>query len=84
MEPADWGVAVEKGNAVYLHITRPEKATSQLTLNNFNYRLNKAVIFSTGKPVQYKTANVAASVTLLIPELDLEAIDNVIVLHVTR
>ena len=28
MKPAEWGVAVEKGKKVYLHITHPEKTQS--------------------------------------------------------
>jgi len=84
MKPADWGVAVEKGNKVYLHITNPEKLTSELILSHFPYKLNKAYCFESGKSAKFKTDQSARTVTLQIPEMDSTAIDNVIILQVTR
>ena len=49
MKPAEWGVAVEKGDKVYLHIINPEKINKELILNKFPYKVQKAYRFETGK-----------------------------------
>ena len=41
MKPAEWGVAVEKKNTVYLHILYPEKLKNQLDLKNFPYKITE-------------------------------------------
>ena len=84
MQPAEWGVAVEKEDKVYLHITRPENINKELTLNNFPYKISKAYRFETGKSVKYKAGKAVSSVNLQLPDLDPAAIDNVIVLDVSR
>ena len=84
MKPADWGVAVEKGDKVYLHIIRPEKLNKELILNQFPYKVKKVYRFETGKTVDSKTDNVASAVSLKLTDLDPKAIDNVIVLQVTK
>jgi alpha-L-fucosidase len=83
MEPAEWGVAVEKGNFVYLHITNPSKLSTHLTLTNFPYRLKKAVRFENGKQVKFNVEN-KTTVILNLPDLDNDAIDNVIRLKVVK
>ena len=84
MKLADWGVAVEKGDKVYLHIIRPEKLNKELILNQFPYKVKKVYRFETGKTVDSKTDNVASAVSLKLTDLDPKAIDNVIVLQVTK
>jgi len=84
MKPADWGVAVEKGDNLYLHITKPEKLNELLTLNHFPYKVIKAYRFETGKTVDFKYDKEMSSINLQIPGLNSEAIDNVIVLQVTK
>ena len=84
MKPAEWGVAVEKGGKVYLHITKPEKLNKQLTLTHFPYKVSKAYRFETGKTVDFKSDKGTSSVNLIIAGLDPMAIDNVIVLQVSK
>ena len=84
MHPAEWGVAVEKGDKVYLHIIHPEKVNKQLTLIHFPYKVNKTYRFDTGKTVDSKTDNATSTVSLQLTDLDPKAFDNVIVLQVSR
>jgi len=84
MEPADWGVAVEKKNMVYLHITNAEKTGNQLTLNNFPYKVKKAYMFETGKNLAVKADKVTSGINLNLAGLNPDAIDNVIVLQVSK
>ncbi len=80
MKPAEWGVAVEKGNTVYLHIIYPEKLKDKLTLNNFPYKINNASWFESGKPVKFTVNNVTSGIDLQITELKQDATDQVIVI----
>jgi alpha-L-fucosidase len=84
IKPADWGVAVEKGDKVYLHIIKPEKLNKELTLNQFPYQVNKAYRFETGKTVGVKTSKATSTLSLQLSDLDPNAIDNVIVLQVSK
>jgi alpha-L-fucosidase len=84
MKPAEWGVAVEKGDKVYIHITKPDKAGKELMLKGFPYKIAKASRFGTGKSVDYKLDKTTQSLSLKIAGLDADAIDNVIVLQVSR
>jgi alpha-L-fucosidase len=84
MKPTDWGVAVEKGDKIFLHIIHPEELDKQLTLNHFPYTLNKAYRFESGQSIQFKTDQVASIISLQIPELNSKEIDNVIVLQISR
>jgi alpha-L-fucosidase len=84
MNPADWGVAVEKGDKIYLHIIHPEKLGKQLTLGHFHYKLDKAYLFDSGQSVQFKSDQASSTVSLQIPGLYSESIDQVIVLEVSR
>ena len=84
MKPADWGVAVEKDDKVYLHITRPEKLNKQLTLNNFPYKVSKSYMFETVKTVESRADKAASTLSLHLPDLEPMAFDNVIVLQVSR
>jgi len=80
MKTAEWGVAVENGDTVYLHIIHPEKLNKQLILNQFPYKVNKAYCFETGKTIDFKEGKSASSIILQIAGLDQKAIDNVVVL----
>lgn len=84
MKPAEWGVTVEKGDKVYIHITRPDKAGKELILNGFPYKIAKVSRFETGKSVDYKLDESAQSLSIKMAGLDSGAIDNVIVLQVSK
>jgi alpha-L-fucosidase len=84
MEPADWGVAVEKKNKIYLHIIDTQNAGNQLTIYNLPHRVKKAYIFDTGKTLAFKTDKGTSDISIDLPGLDPEAIDNVIVLQVSK
>jgi alpha-L-fucosidase len=84
MQPAEWGEAVEKGDKVYLHITKPEKLDKQLTLTHFPYKVSKAYSFETGKTVDFKSDKGTSSINLMVAGLDPMAVDNVIVLKVSK
>lgn len=84
MKPADWGVAVEKGDKVYLHITNPKAVKNKIDLKDFPYKLEKAYQFETGKPIQFDTGQKPDEVSLTAPKLNEDAIDEVIVLEVKK
>jgi alpha-L-fucosidase len=80
LKPAEWGVAVEKKNAVYLHIIDPGKLDGQLFLNGFPYKVTGARWFESGKPVAYKYDKSSSDLRLKLPELIPNAIDQVVIL----
>jgi alpha-L-fucosidase len=82
MKPADWGVAVEKGNKVYLHILNPETITFELNLKNFPYQLKKASSFESGKAIVYNLNKTNSELNLQLPKLNRSVIDQVIVLEI--
>jgi alpha-L-fucosidase len=82
MKPADWGVAVEKGDKVYLHITNPELVDKQIKLKGFPYQLAEAFHFISGEKI--KTSQEKSDLNLEILKLNRSAIDNVIVLKVIK
>jgi alpha-L-fucosidase len=84
MKPAEWGVAVEKEDKVYLHITNPKVVKKQIELKDFPYELKKASRFESGKNIKFNSDKKNNQIKLQIPELDLEAIDQVIVLEVKK
>jgi alpha-L-fucosidase len=84
MKPAEWGVAVENGDKVYLHITNPKALKNQIKLKNFPYDLKKASRFESGKKIIFSFDKYTGEIKLQIPELDLEAIDQVVVLIVKK
>lgn len=84
MKPAEWGVAVEKKDRIFLHITEPLKASPMLVFNNFPYRIKKAFMFESGKSIDYRFEKSSGTLTLHPGQLDIGAIDNVIVLKVVR
>jgi alpha-L-fucosidase len=84
MEPKQWGVAVEKGNKVYLHITDPNYVDDAMFLENFPYKIKNAWSFETGKNLKYKNSNENNGIVLNMPSLDTEAADNVIVLEISK
>lgn len=84
MNPADWGVAVEKDDNIFLHIIHPEKIDKQLILKHFPYKVINANSFESGQTIRFKADQDASTLSLQIPELNSEAIDNVIVLQVSK
>ncbi len=84
LKPAGWGVAVAKGNKIFLHVIHPEKLNKQLYLNHFPYKPFKAYKYESGKPINIKTNHSGTTVTLDIDGLDLAAIDNVFVLEISK
>jgi alpha-L-fucosidase len=83
MKPADWGVAVEKGDKIYLHIIHPEKLGEELILSHFSQEVNKAYRFESGGVIPFKADKAASTISLQLPGLDPEAVDQVIVLQVS-
>jgi alpha-L-fucosidase len=81
MKPAEWGVAVEKNNTVYLHILNPEKLNSQLDLHDFPYRIQEASWFESGHPVTFINNQISDEISLQLTELKEDAIDQVIILN---
>ena len=79
MKPAEWGVAVEKDNTVYLHILYPEKLENQIDLPGFPYKIKEAVWFESGQPVKFGTNN-TGEINLQLPGLKPDALDQVIIL----
>jgi alpha-L-fucosidase len=84
MTPAEWGVAVEKGDRVYLHIINPLKVNKQLAFDSFPYKVKKVYRFETGKPITFMEKKKTSGLTIQVPDLDKDAIDNVIVLQVKK
>jgi alpha-L-fucosidase len=84
MKPAEWGVAVEKGDKVYLHIINTEKINKELILGNFPYQVKKAYRFETGKALDVSSDPASSALNIKTGELDAERIDNVIVLQVSK
>jgi len=84
MKPDEWGVAVEKGDKVYLHITNPKSIKDYIELRNFPYTLEKANWFESGNSIQFNAGKKSADVSLKIPALNPEAIDQVIILEVKK
>ncbi len=84
LKPAEWGVAVEKKGTIYLHITEPSKVESKLVFNNFPYRIKKAFSYESGKSIEYTFDKKSKTLTVQPGEMDKDAIDNVIVLKVSR
>jgi alpha-L-fucosidase len=82
MEPADWGVAVQKDDIIYLHITDPAKAGEKLVIGNFPGRVKKAYMFETGKPLSCKVDRASKVLTVQLTGINKDAIDNVIVLKI--
>ena len=82
MKPAEWGVAVEKGDKVYLHITEPAKAQNKLILARFPYGIKQVKWFGSGKKIEFTNNKNNRELILKLPLLNQEAIDQVIVLEV--
>ena len=80
MKPAEWGVAVEKENTVYLHILYPEKLKKQLDLNNFPYKITSATWFGSGKEVAFTIKKSSGDISFQLAELLPDAIDQVLIL----
>lgn len=84
MTPADWGVAVEKGNKVFLHITKPELAGERICLRDFPYKLKNASSFETGRKLETTLNKSDKSLVIETGDPGMDAIDNVIVLEIKR
>jgi alpha-L-fucosidase len=84
MGPAEWGVATEKGDLVYLHIINPTKVSGQLALKNFPYKIRKVWRYESGENLKFKKDNTTGNLTIDNLKLDSSAVDNVIVLKVSK
>lgn len=84
MKPAVWGVAVEKGDKVYLHITNPDLIKNQIELEDFPYHLADAYHFKSGEKIKTNTVKNKSDIKLEISKLNMLAFDNVIVLKIKR
>jgi alpha-L-fucosidase len=78
MKPAEWGVAVEKGNTVYLHILNPEKIKDQLVLNNVPFKITGASWYGSGKPVKFTSGKASGEMIVQLTGLSPDGIDQVI------
>jgi alpha-L-fucosidase len=83
MKPADWGVAVEKGDKIFLHIIHPQKLQGKLAVNGFPWKVNRAFWFENNKPVAFSQTLAEKGLNIKLPNLDPEEIDNVVVLEVS-
>ncbi len=83
MKPTHWGVAVEKGNKIYLHITDPRKLYGKLDIEEFPYKVNKAYWFEFNKAVEFTQDQAGKGLSIKLPKLDPEETDNVIVLQLS-
>ncbi len=81
MKPAEWGVAVEKGDTVFLHIIDPGKLGNQLVLSGFPYKAVKAEWFGTGRPVAFSADDASGEIRFRLPPLKSDAIDQIIILN---
>ena len=84
MKPAVWGVAVEKGDKVYLHITNPDLIKNQIELEDFPYQLADGYHFESGEKIKINTGKNKSDIKLEISKLNMLAFDNVIVLKIKR
>ncbi len=84
MKPAGWGVAVEKGDKVYLHIIDPSKTGNTLNLSDFPYELKQGKWFDTKENVKFNAGKAKGEIGLQIDEHKNNMIDNVIVLEVKK
>jgi alpha-L-fucosidase len=80
MKPAEWGVAVEKNKTVYLHILNPDKLKKQLDLKNFPWKIVRATWFGTGEKVTFTSNKNTGDISLQLPALKPNDIDQVIIL----
>lgn len=83
MRPAEWGVVVEKGNKVYLHITNPAAAKNRIELSGFPFETLDVKYFDTGEKIIFNSGK-ANTIILQLPDLKMEAIDNVVVITVKK
>lgn len=84
IKPTDWGVAVEKGDKIYLHITNPDFAGKKIEIKDFPYQLAEAFHFESGKKIIIKSNQNKSDFELEISKLNMSAIDNIIVLKVIK
>jgi alpha-L-fucosidase len=80
MKPAEWGVAVEKDNTVYLHILNPDKLKKQLDLKNLPFKIDKATWFGTGQEVSFTISKNTGDISLQLPSLKTDETDQIIIL----
>jgi alpha-L-fucosidase len=80
MKPADWGVAVEKDNTIYLHILYPGKLKNQLILSYFPSKILSANWFGSGKPVMFTPGKASGDIILQLAGMKPDEVDQVIML----
>jgi alpha-L-fucosidase len=80
MKPAEWGVAVEKDNTVYLHILNPDKLKKQLDLKSLPFKIDKATWFGSGQEVSFTISKNTGDISLQLPSLKTDETDQIIIL----
>ncbi len=80
MKPANWGVAVEKENKIYLHIINPELLSGKLEIPDFPFQPEKVTSFDTKQQLDYRV-NKQKLLTVELPDLKKEATDQVVVVN---
>lgn len=78
MKPAKWGVAVEKENKIYLHITNPEVLKGKLEIPDFPLQPESVTSFETKQQLEYRV-NEQKLLTVELPDLKIDATDQVVV-----
>ena len=78
MKPAKWGVAVEKENKIYLHITNPEVLKGKLEIPDFPLQPESVTSFETKQQLKYRV-NEQKLLTVELPDLKIDATDQVVV-----
>jgi alpha-L-fucosidase len=78
MKPAEWGVAVEKGNKVYLHIINPEAVKGKLVIGNFPFKSATIKTFETGDELSFTITENGKQLIINLPDLEAETADQVV------
>ena len=71
---------MKKNKTVYLHILYPDKLKKQLDLKNFPWKIDKATWFGTGQKVTFTINKNTGDISLQLPALKTNDIDQVIIL----
>jgi alpha-L-fucosidase len=86
MDPAPWGVAVEKEGQIYLHILESGFVEEELLLPDFPFHLKHARDFITGKEIPFQVEAKDRALHLKLAGLppDTDIVDRVLVLELTE
>lgn len=80
MKPANWGVAVEKGNKIYFHITNPAVLNGKLEIPDFPFKPENIISFETKQQLGF-TINNQKLLTVQLHDLKKDATDQVVVVN---